>query len=107
GAERDGDVEPLAEALSDTMVLRAALVPLPVHARGAAIEHLHAIGADVADAGLGVLREDERERDVLPAVLGPAFQNRKGVERAVAVDDLLAGRILYRFRHEVAQTADH
>ena len=48
GAERDRDVEPLAEPLGDAVVLRAALVPLPVHAGRAAVEHLHAVGADVA-----------------------------------------------------------
>ena len=55
GAERDGDLEPLAQPLGDAVVLRAALVPLPVHAGRAAVEHLHAVGADVAHAGFGIL----------------------------------------------------
>ena len=38
----------LAEPLGDAMMLRAALVPLPVHARRSTVEHLHPIRADVA-----------------------------------------------------------
>ena len=52
GAERDRDRQALAQPLGDAMMLRAALVPLPVHAGRAAVEHLHAVGADVAHAGL-------------------------------------------------------
>ena len=85
GAERDGDLEPLAQPLGHAVVLRAALVPLPVHAGRAAVEHLHAVGADVAHAGFGILREHERQRDVAAAVLGPALEDRQLVERAVAL----------------------
>ena len=72
GAERDGDLEPLAQPLGDAMMLRAALVPLPVHAGRPAIEHLHPVGADVAHAGLRILGEHERQRDVAAAVVRPA-----------------------------------
>ena len=107
GAERDGHVEPPAEALGDPVVLRTALVTLPVHAGGTAVEHLHAIGADIPHPGLGILCEHQRKRDVSPAVLGPAFQDRQRVERPVAVYDLLAGRGPDRLRHQVAQAARH
>ena len=43
GAQRHGHLETLAQPLGDAMVLRAALVPLPVHAGRAAVEHLHAV----------------------------------------------------------------
>ncbi len=77
GAERDGHFESPAETLGDPVVLRTALVTLPVHAGGASVEHLHAVGADVPHPGLRILREHERERDVFPAVLGPALQDRQ------------------------------
>ena len=72
GAQRHRHLEPLAQPLGDAMVLRAALVPLPVHAGRAAVEHLHPVRADVAHAGFRILRDDERQRDVAAAVLGPA-----------------------------------
>ena len=84
GAERDGDFEPPPEPLGDAVMLRAALVPLPVHAGRAAVEHLHAVGADVAHAGFRISGEHQRQRDVTAAVLRPAFQDRQLVERAVA-----------------------
>ena len=83
-AERHGHLEPLAQPLGDAVVLRAALVPLPVHAGRAAVEHLHAVGADVAHAGFRILREHERQRDEAAAVFGPALQDRQLVERRVA-----------------------
>ena len=106
-AQRDGDLEPLAQPLGHAVMLRAALVPLPVHAGGPAVVHLHAVGADVPHAGFRILREHQRQRDVFAAVFGPALQNRQRVERAVAIDDLLAGRVLHRLRHQVAQPVDH
>ena len=101
-AERDRDLEPLPQPLGDAVVLRAALVALPVHAGRAAVEHLHPVGADVAHAGLGILGEDQRQGDEPAAVVGPALEDRQLVERAVAPDDLLAGRVLDRLRHQVA-----
>ena len=106
-AERDGHVEPMAEPLGDPVVLRAALVPLPVHAGGAAVEHLHAIGADVPHAGLGIFGEHQRQRDESSAVFGPALEDRQLVERAVSTNDFLARRILDRLRHQIAQPAHH
>jgi hypothetical protein len=88
-------------------MLGAALVTLPVHAGRAAVVNLHAVGADVPHAGLRIFREDQRERDERAAVVGPAFQNRQRIERAVAIDDLVTRRVLHRLRHQVAQAADH
>ena len=106
GAERDGDVEPLAEPLGDAMVLGAALVPLPVHAGRPPVVHLHAVGADVAHAGFGIARDDERQRDERAAVLRPGLEHRQLVEPAVGLDDFLTGRVLDRLRHQVGEPAD-
>ena len=105
--DRHRHLEPPAEPLGHAVVLRAALVPLPVHARRAAVEHLHAVHADVAHARLGVLRDHEREGDEPAAVLRPAAQHRQLVERGVAPDHLLAGRVLHDARHQVAQPPHH
>ena len=64
GAERDRDRQPLLQPFGNAVMLRAALVPLPVHAGRAAVEHLHAIGADVAHAGFRVPGKDHRQGDV-------------------------------------------
>ena len=106
-AESHGDFEPLAEPLRHTVMLRAILVPLPVHPRRPSVEHLHAIGADVAHAGLRILCEHERKRDEGTAVFGPAGQDRQVVERAVTLHDLLARRVLHRLGHEIAEPPDH
>ncbi len=107
GAQRDGDFEPPPETFRDAVMLCAPLVALPVHAGGAAVEDLHAVRADVAHAGFRIFREHQRKRDELTAVVRPAFQDRKQVERAVAADDLLTRRVLDGLRHQVAQPADH
>ena len=62
-------------------MFRAMLLRLPVHARGALVEHLHAIAADVALSRLRIFRNHHRPGDVAPAVLRPALQNRK-IDRA-------------------------
>ena len=81
-AKRDRNLEPLAHLLGETVVLRAPLVPLPVHAGRPVVVDLHAVRADVAHAGLGVFRENHRQGDVRTAVVRPAGQNRDLVERA-------------------------
>ena len=68
-AERDRDLEPLAELLRAPEVTRARLVDLPVHRRRAAIDALHAVHADVARAGVGILRDDVGEREERAAVV--------------------------------------
>jgi hypothetical protein len=72
-AQGYGHLQPLAEPLGDAMVLGPALVSLPVHAGGAAVEDLHAVGSHVPHAGLRVLRDYQRERDVASAVFRPGF----------------------------------
>ena len=52
---------------------RADLLQLPVHAGGALVIDLHAIHADVALAGIRVLRDHARQRDEAPAVQRPAL----------------------------------
>src|SRR5262249_58565678 len=75
------------------LVLRAALVRLPVHAEGAIVEHLKTIHPDVARAGDGIAREHRRERDVPPSVAGPAREDRQPRERRLRrLDDFLARR---------------
>ncbi len=106
GADGHGHLEALPQPLRDPVVLRAALVALPVHAGRASVEHLHAVHADVAHARLGVLRDDQRERDVAAAVFRPRAQDRDLVERSVEPHDLLARRVLHGFRQEVAEAAD-
>ncbi len=88
-------------------MLRAALVALPVHSCRAAVEHLHAVRADVPHAGFWIFRENQRERDVSAAIVRPAFQDRQTIQRAIAVDDFMTRRVLHRPRHQVAQPSDH
>ena len=65
----------------------ADFVHLPVHAGRALIEHLHAIHADIALARVRIVRKDQRQRDIAPAVLRPAVQDRQ-----VAEIDIIAGQ---------------
>src|SRR5262249_32279934 len=67
--------------------LGAALVDLPVHAAGVAIVDLNAIHADVARAARRVAADDHRQRNVAPAVFGPALENLQPAEV-----DLLSGQ---------------
>ena len=48
-----------------------------MHAGGLPVEDLHAVHAAIAFAGGRVIREDQREGDEAPAIVGPAVQNRK------------------------------
>ena len=76
------------------IMLRALLVRLPVHAGGALVENLQAVHAAVAFAGIGIAREDHRQRDERAAVVGPAREHGVIVERkAVGLDDFLAGAL--------------
>ena len=107
GAQRHRHLEPLAHALGNAMMLRATLVPLPVHAGRASVEHLHPVRADVSHAGFRILGNHERQRDVAPAVFGPRLQNRQLVKRSIALDDFLTRRVLDGLRHQIAQTVEH
>ena len=72
-------------------MLGALLLPLPVHAGGALVVHLHAIHADVALARLRIAGDHGRQRDEASAVFGPALQDGKIEQREVALlDDFLA-----------------
>ncbi len=62
------------------VVLRGHLLPLPVHAGGLAVVHLHPIHADIAFAGARIARVHARQRDEPPAIVRPALQNRKRVQ---------------------------
>ena len=74
------------------VVIGAVLLRLPVHAGGAGVVHLHAVAAYVAFAIFGIFGDDHRPGDVAAAVLRPAFQDRKVVERKiVGANYLLAG----------------
>ena len=75
GAERDRNLEPPAQSLGYTVMLGAAFVALEVHPGRPPVEHLHAVRADVAHAGLGIFREYERERNEASAVFRPALEN--------------------------------
>jgi hypothetical protein len=69
-AEGHGHFQALPHPLGHAVVLRAAFVPLPVHARGAAVVHLHAIRPDVPHAGFGIAGNHQRQGDERAAVLG-------------------------------------
>jgi len=64
-----------------------------VHAGRVAIEHLHAIHADVPFAAGRVLGEHQRQGDEPPGVARPAGQHRQFVQvhRVAFLDHLLAG----------------
>ncbi len=107
GTQRHRHLEPLAQALGHAMVLRSTFVALPVHAGRAPVEHLHSVGADVPDAGFRIFGDHQRESDVPSAVLGPCFQDRQLVQRAVALDHFLTRRVFHRLGHQVAQPIEH
>ncbi len=75
--ERDRDLHAIEpDPLGLALVLRRALVGLPVHAECPIIEDLETVHTDVASARRGVTREDERKRDVAPRVARPAGEDR-------------------------------
>ena len=81
----------------------AVLVDLPVHERRAPVDLLHAVHADVADAGLLVLCDHGRQRDERRRIERPAALDREQVEVDVVArqDDFLAGRLRDLLRHRV------
>ncbi len=90
------------------------LLPLPVHAGGLPVVHLHAVHAHIALAGPRVARDDERQRNVAAAVHGPTLQHRElehidPVAALADLDDFLAGCILRRdrLREELADLSQH
>ena len=73
-------------------MLGALLVRLPVHAGGALVVHLQPVAAAVALAGVGILREHHRQRDEPAAILRPAVQDRKFVQREIVAPDHFLAR---------------
>src|SRR5262249_40275405 len=93
-------------------VLSAVLVNLPMHAGSGFVIDLHAIHSAVALSGLGVFGEDERHGYIAPAILGPAFDDRKVEQREIALleDTFLAGSVaddLGEHTAEVGEPGDH
>ena len=75
--ERDRDLEP---PVREQVVRAAVLVDLPVHQRRPPVDLLHPVHADVARAGLRVVRDHRRQRDERRRVAGPAALDRQEVE---------------------------
>ena len=75
GAEYHRHLQPLLLALGVPVVLGAAFVQVPMHPERLIVENLEAIHADVALAGVGIVREHQRQGDVAAAVIGPALQD--------------------------------
>ena len=109
GADGHGDVHPFRlsrGACSAAIMFGALLMRLPVHAGGAVVENLHAVASAVALAGVGIVRKHHRQRDEPAAVLRPAIQDRKVVEREiVAADHVLARPGRNDLRKERASSA--
>ena len=90
-AEADTHGHPPSRTPIGFVMFRAGLVHVPVHPRGAAVEHLHAVHAHIDRSGRRVCRIHHGQRHEAPAVGGPALKHRKQVERRIATraDDLL------------------
>ena len=75
-------------------MLSRYLLPLPVHAGGLAVVHLHAVHPDIALAGARVASDDAGQRDEAASVLRPALEDWELVEVDVVLDDdLFAARV--------------
>ena len=86
----------------------AMLLALPVHAGAALVVDLHAIGADVALAGLRIFRDHRRQGDEAAAIERPALQDRKIEQREVVVpDDFLARARRNFLGKELAHLGQH
>jgi hypothetical protein len=125
-AERDRQRHALALALPHAEVTGAVVVHVPVHRGEARAEHLHAVHADVAFAGVRVARVDAAEGDVAAgactargdaalcrgvvedlaarevAVEGPALDDRelREVSLLILQHDLLTDAVLHDLRRE-------
>ncbi len=73
-------------------VARTGLMSVPVHARSAGVEYLHAVHAHVGYAALGVDRMHHRQRDERPSVAAPRRKRRQTAEVDIVAqhDRLLA-----------------
>ena len=95
-AERHGHIDTSKPELArPPQVTGAGLVDLPVHRGGAAIELLHPVAADVADAGLGIPSDYLRQRDERSPVRRPAGEDGQRVQIDLVASryDLLAGTL--------------
>src|SRR5207302_8618546 len=76
------------------------LVKLPVHSGRALVVNLHPVNADVARARFWVARVHIRQSNETPAVLWPAFEDRKIIQRkSVSLADLVHDFLSRRFAH--------
>ncbi len=124
--EEDGDGHALALLVIAAAVARGDFLQLPVHAGGVVVVNLDAIHADVALAGVGIVRDNAGQRDESAAIERPAFENgqigecgwigrrtflpigcrrptRRGTGRIELVDDFLARAVAHDFGFRVAQ----
>ncbi len=97
-----------------TQMLCRVFLPLPMHAGRTLVVHLHAIHTHVALAGFRVTRDHQRQRDVVPAISRPCFQNRQAeqVDITPTLNHFLAGRgaaidHLWKVRSNFRQHGQH
>src|SRR5713226_2194804 len=83
-------------------MLRSMLLCLPVHPRRPLVVNLHAVPPYISFPSFRILREDQRKCDEAPAILRPAFQDRKikKVDVASLLDHFLARAGLHALRKE-------
>lgn len=95
--EENGDGHSLAAFVVAAAMARADFLELPVHAGALAVVDLHAIHADVAFAGIGVLSDNAGKCDESAAIMGPAElngeveQGRRNGTRFISLEDV--GRV--------------
>ena len=56
---------------------RSDLLQLPVHSRAPLVIYLHAVHAEIARAGVGILRDNAGQRNETAAVQRPALLDRQ------------------------------
>src|SRR5438034_11287653 len=81
---------------------------LPMHRKRVVTQHLHAVHADIADAGRWVAGDDTAEGDVGAAVLGPADRHRelREIDVRVPQDRVLTGRPADALGGELGELGD-
>ena len=102
-AQRDRDGHRLPALRHHAPVRGAHLVALPVHRQLVFAEDLDAVHPHIPDSRLRIPRNDSTERDVWPAVLGPADRRRelREVDVGVLEDRILARRSSDRLGREL------
>ena len=90
------------------IVLCRYFLPLPMHAGGLAVVHLHAIHPHVALPGFRIPCNHTWQCDEAPAIFRPALQNGIVQQRELtAPDHLLARATLHFFRKESPHIRQH